>query len=103
MNVVLKKISKLSNHINGHAIYSLEIEYYYYKEEIQLREIPYYTSLEYFYKNCREYKGLCVPLCYSLIYSSADMKEFLSNENNKVERNDEVKDKNYFKEIEEDK
>lgn len=37
MNIILKKVSKLSNHINAHSIYSLEIEYYYYKEEIQLR------------------------------------------------------------------
>lgn len=45
LNTVLKKICQLSNHVNGHGIYSLEGEYFYYQEEIQLRETPYYTSL----------------------------------------------------------
>jgi hypothetical protein len=44
INNFLKKISNLSNHVNGHAIYSLEGEFFYYREEIQLREKPHYTS-----------------------------------------------------------
>lgn len=53
LNTMLKKISHLSNHVNGHAIYSLQSQYFYYQEEIQLRETPYHTSLEHFYKNFR--------------------------------------------------
>ena len=45
LNHQLKKISYLSNHVNAHAIYSMEGEFFYYQEEIQLRESPYYTSL----------------------------------------------------------
>jgi hypothetical protein len=37
LNNALKKISHLSNHVNAHAIYSLEGEFFYYQEEIQLR------------------------------------------------------------------
>ena len=44
---------------------------------------PYYTTLEHFYKYCRQYKGLCVPQNYSLTYSTGDQKEFLSSENNR--------------------
>ena len=74
INSQLQKISYLSNHVNAHAIYSLEAEYFYYQEEIQLREAPYYTSLEHFYKNAREYKGLCVPQNYALTYGTGDQK-----------------------------
>lgn len=74
LNSTLKKISHLSNHVNGHGIYSLESEFFYYQEEIQLRETPFYTSLEHFYKNFREYKGLCIPQSFSFNYCSGDQK-----------------------------
>lgn len=95
INNQLKKISYLSNHFSEHPIYSLEAEYFYYQEEIQIRENPNYTTLEHFYKYSREYKGLCVPQNYSLNYSSGDHKEFLSNENNRADKSPE-KSKNYF-------
>lgn len=79
LNNSLKKISNLSNYVSAHAIYSLEGEFFYYKEEVELKEKPYYTSLEHFYKHAREYKGLCVPQNYALNYSSGDQKDFLSN------------------------
>jgi hypothetical protein len=53
MNSQLQKISYLSNHVNAHPIYSLEAEYSYYQEEMQIRESPCYTSLEHFYKYSR--------------------------------------------------
>ena len=52
----------------------LESEYIYYQEEITIKDMPYYTTLEYFYKNLREYKGLCVPQNHSLSYSTGDQK-----------------------------
>lgn len=86
LNGQLQKISYLSNHLNTHAIYNLESEYFYYQEEVQIRENPLYSSLEHFYKNAREYKGLCVPQNFALTYSSGDQKEFLSTENNKSDK-----------------
>jgi len=53
MNGFLQKISYLSNHVSGHGIYSLEADYIYYQEEIQIKDSPYYTTLEHFYKYCR--------------------------------------------------
>jgi len=74
LNTYLQKISYLSNHVDGHGIYSLEGEYVYYQEELQLREAPNYTTLEHFYKYAREYKGLCIPQNYALTLSTGDHK-----------------------------
>ena len=44
LNSVLKKIANLSNKISSHAIYSIEGDYYNYKEDIYLKENPQHTS-----------------------------------------------------------
>jgi hypothetical protein len=61
LSVVLKKIGSLSNKISNHAIYSVETDYYNYKEDIYLKENPQHTSFEYFVKHCNYYKGLALP------------------------------------------
>lgn len=63
---------------------------------MQLREAPHYTSLEHFYKNAREYKGLTVPQNYALTYTSGDHKEFLSNENNRTDKSAGHRYNDYF-------
>ena len=45
INPFLQKISYLSNHVSGHGIYSLQADYIYYQEEIQIKDSPYYTTL----------------------------------------------------------
>lgn len=37
LNIVLKKINSLSNKISSHPIYSIEPDYYNYKEDIYLK------------------------------------------------------------------
>ena len=79
MDTMLKKVGQLSNHTNGHPIYSLENNFYSYNEEVVLRETPYHTSMEHFYKHAREYKGLAIPQNYQLTYHSSQHKDYHSN------------------------
>jgi hypothetical protein len=83
----LRKLSNLSNFISAHAIYSLEGEYIPYQEEIMLKSNPYYTTLEYFYNSCKNYKGLTVPTHYASIFSSSfnrDDKKSVHSANKEV-------------------
>ena len=83
----LRRLSNLSNFISAHAIYSLEREYIVYQEEIMLKSNPYYTTLEYFYNSCKNYKGLTVPTDYASIFCSTfnrDDKKAVRSANKEV-------------------
>jgi hypothetical protein len=61
LGVMLKRINNISNSISHHAIYSIEADYYNYKEDIYVNEKLEFTSFEFLTKYYKNYKGLAIP------------------------------------------
>ena len=54
-----------------------------------LKSNPYYTTLEYFYNSCKNYKGLTVTTDYASIFSSTfnrDDKKMVRSANKEVNK-----------------